>query len=133
DAASLPPLARILAAAESYAGMREPRPYRPALPAEAAAAELRAAALEPSVVEAVLAAAGHRDAQPRRRSLPAGLSEREAQVLAGVARGHTNKAIAAELGIAPKTVGHHVAHVDAKIGVSTRAAAALYAVEHRLV
>jgi len=34
------------------------------------------------------------------------------------------------LGISPKTADHHIHHVDTKIGVSTRGAAALYAIEH---
>lgn len=45
----------------------------------------------------------------------------------------TNREIAGRLVISPKTAGHHVQHVYAKIGVSTRAAAALYAMEHDLV
>jgi HD-GYP domain-containing protein (c-di-GMP phosphodiesterase class II) len=132
-AADAPPLAQVVAAAEAYAGMTEARPHRPALSDASAAAELRATALDRAAVEAVLAAAGHRDAAPVARSLPAGLSEREAEVLVLVARGHPNKVIASLLGISPKTVGHHVSHVYAKIGVSTRAAAALFAVEHRLI
>jgi DNA-binding NarL/FixJ family response regulator len=66
-------------------------------------------------------------------SLPAGLTQREAQVLRLIARGATNRAAAAELQLSPKTVGHHVASVYAKLGVSTRAAAALFAREHGLL
>jgi DNA-binding NarL/FixJ family response regulator len=62
-----------------------------------------------------------------------GLTGREVEVLRLVARGRSNKAIAADLGLSPKTVGHHVQHVYAKAGVSTRAAAALFAVEHGLL
>jgi len=51
-------------------------------------------------------------------------------VLTLLARGRSNKQIAGELGIAPRTAGHDVEHVYAKLGVSTRAAAALFAVEH---
>jgi DNA-binding NarL/FixJ family response regulator len=61
------------------------------------------------------------------------LSEREVEVLVHVARGRSNKEIAQVLGLSPKTVQHHVAHVYAKIGVSARAAAALHAVERGLV
>jgi DNA-binding NarL/FixJ family response regulator len=45
----------------------------------------------------------------------------------------TNKQIAAELVVSPRTVGHHVAHVYDKIDRRTRAGAALFAVEHALV
>ena len=64
---------------------------------------------------------------------PAGLSEREVEVLRLLSRGLTNKRMGAELGISPKTVGHHVESIYSKIGVSTRAAAALFAMEHDLL
>ena len=64
---------------------------------------------------------------------PAGLTEREVDVLRLIARGHVNKQVAAELGISPKTVGHHVEHIYAKAGVRTRAGAALFAMENGLL
>ncbi len=135
-AAQIPFLARILAAADAYQAMREARPHRAARSEAHAAAELVSQAqtgrLDGEAVNAVLDAAGQRGerAVP---TLPAGLSQREAEVLALLAAGRSNKAIAGELGLSPKTVGHHVAHVYEKIGVSTRAAAALFAFEHDLV
>jgi HD-GYP domain-containing protein (c-di-GMP phosphodiesterase class II) len=126
--------ARILAAADAWQAMSEPRPYRKALPPDAAAAELRRDAregrLDGAAVEAVLAAAG----QPRApREHPGGLTDREVEVLRLVARGLTNKQVAARLSIAPKTAGNHVQNLYAKLGVSSRAAAALYAAEHDLL
>jgi DNA-binding NarL/FixJ family response regulator len=47
--------------------------------------------------------------------------------------GVTNKQIAASLYLSPKTVGHHVEHIYNKIGVTSRAAAALFAMESGLV
>jgi HD-GYP domain-containing protein (c-di-GMP phosphodiesterase class II) len=132
DAAVLPMPERLLAAADTYVTKTSARPHRPALSPEETAAHLRASALDSEAVEAVLAAAGHAK-QPVRRELPAGLTEREVEVLVRLARGSSNKEVAAELGITPKTVGHHVEHVYTKIGVSTRAAAALFAVEHGLL
>jgi DNA-binding NarL/FixJ family response regulator len=115
--------------------MGEPRPHRPALPAETAAAalrdEARAGRLDGDAVECVLAAAGHR--ARRRREWPAGLTPREIEVLRLLTRGLTNREIAAELVISPRTAGHHVQHVYGKIGVSTRAAAALFAMQHDLL
>ena len=64
---------------------------------------------------------------------PAGLTEREVDVLRLIARGRTNKQVAGTLGISPKTVGNHVEHIYAKAGVTTRAGATLFAVEHRLL
>jgi HD-GYP domain-containing protein (c-di-GMP phosphodiesterase class II)/DNA-binding CsgD family transcriptional regulator len=128
--------ARILAAADACQAMAEPRPHRPARGAAEIARELDAdvvaGRLDGDVVAAVLQAAGVR-AGAAPRAFPAGLSGREVEVLRLVARGLSNKQIAAQLGLSPKTVGHHVGHVYAKAGVSTRAAAALFAVEHGLL
>jgi HD-GYP domain-containing protein (c-di-GMP phosphodiesterase class II) len=127
--------ARVLGAADAYQAMREPRPHRPARGAAEAAAELRvevgAGRLDADAVEAVLAAAGHR--VPRRREGPAGLTAREVEVLRLVARGLSNKAIAEQLVIAPKTVGNHVEHIYGKIGARNRAAAGLFAMSHGLL
>ena len=60
-------------------------------------------------------------------------ASRSAAWTPAVARGASNKAIARDLGLSPKTVGHHVTHVYAKAGVSTRAAATLFAMEHELL
>jgi HD-GYP domain-containing protein (c-di-GMP phosphodiesterase class II) len=127
--------ARLLGAADAYRAMREPRPYRPPLSADAAASELRADVRsgrhDPDAVEAVLLAAGHR--VPTRRVGPVGLTRREADVLRLLARGLTNKDIAACLVISTKTVANHVEHIYAKIGTSTRAAAGLFATKHGLL
>jgi DNA-binding CsgD family transcriptional regulator len=119
--------ARIVGAADAYQAMREPRPYRSQRPADEAAAELRAEVgagrLDSEAVEAVLAAAGHRVV--RRREGPAGLTPREVEVLRLLARGMSNREIAARLVISPKTVGNHVEHIYGKIGASTRTRASL--------
>jgi DNA-binding CsgD family transcriptional regulator len=94
-------------------------------------AECRAGRLDGDAVLAVLAAAG-REVR-RRPALPAGLTTREVEVLDRLVRGRSNKQIARDLGISPRTVGTHVEHIYVKIGVSTRGAAALYAMSHGLV
>jgi DNA-binding NarL/FixJ family response regulator len=63
----------------------------------------------------------------------AGLTAREIEVLILLARGASNKQIAASLVITPKTAGNHVEHIYAKIGASSRAAAAMFAVQHGLL
>jgi HD-GYP domain-containing protein (c-di-GMP phosphodiesterase class II) len=132
---SLTPSDRLLAAADVLHAMTEPRPYRAALRAEDAAARLRSEAaagrLDGDAVSAVLRAAGHR--APARRDRPGGLTAREVEVLALLARGCTNKDIAVRLVVAPKTVSHHVEHIYAKLGVSSRASATLFAIQHGLV
>jgi HD-GYP domain-containing protein (c-di-GMP phosphodiesterase class II) len=127
--------ARILGAADAYQAMREPRPYRePRTPDEAAAelnADVQAGRLDGEAVEAVLAAAGHR--VPRRREGPARLTLREIEVLRLVARGRSNKEIAALLTISPKTVGNHIEHIYTKIGATNRAMAGLFAMQNGLL
>jgi HD-GYP domain-containing protein (c-di-GMP phosphodiesterase class II) len=131
----LSPPARILAAADVYRAMIEPRPHREALSATEAAdelvAEVQAGRLDGDAVDAVLRVAGH-EMTPRPRR-PAGLTQRELEILRLLARGLLNKQIAQRLDITPKTVGNHVEHIYAKIGVSSRAAAALFAAEHGLL
>jgi HD-GYP domain-containing protein (c-di-GMP phosphodiesterase class II) len=128
-------LARVLAAADVYVSMREPRPHRPARPpGEAVAemhAEVRAGRLDGAAADAVLEAAGHR--QPRRRQAVAGLTAREVEVLVLLARGMSNRQIAEQLVVTPKTAGNHVEHIYAKIGASSRTAAAMFAVQHGLL
>jgi DNA-binding NarL/FixJ family response regulator len=132
----VPAAARLLAAADAFCAMTETRPHRPALAAAEAAAELeadaRAGRLDRGAVAAVLAAAGQAVAR-RRPAYPAGLTEREVQVLALLARGLTNKEIAVRLDMATKTAGHHVQHIFGKAGVTTRAAAALFAMQNDLL
>ena len=128
--------ARILAAADSYQAMLERRPHRPALDAATAEAELLGSARDgrlcPEAVDAVLAAAGHRVVK-RPRELPAGLTDRELEVLLALAAGKTNKEIAESLGISAKTAGHHVQHILEKTGARTRTAATVWAFERHLV
>ena len=128
--------ARVLAAADAYHAMTQPRPHRgPMTEGDAAHALRREASegrLDPVAADAVLAAVG----QPVSRSRaggPAGLTARESDVLGLLAEGLPNKAIARQLGISPKTVGNHVEHIYAKLGVSNRAAAAMRAMQHGLV
>jgi HD-GYP domain-containing protein (c-di-GMP phosphodiesterase class II) len=126
---------RVLAAADAYHAMTEPRPYRPALSAEEAAAalraEVRAGRLDMSAADAVLHAAGHRTR--RRSTAAAGLTPRELEVFSLLARGASNREIARLLSISVKTVGNHVEHIYAKTGVSTRAAATLFAMRHGML
>jgi DNA-binding CsgD family transcriptional regulator len=93
--------------------------------------EVSAGRLDGAAVQAVLAAAGHRTR--RQASLTGGLSAREAEVLALVARGLSNKQIAARLSITPRTAGSHIEHIYDKIGATTRGSAALYAMRHGLI
>ena len=125
--------ARLLAVADAFHTLTEPRPYRPGRsPDEAAVVlgeESRAGRLDAEAVNAVLDAAGL--ATPRRVH-PAGLTDREVEVLGLLAHGFLIKQIGRRLGISTKTASRHVQNIYPKIGVSTRAAAAVFAMQHGL-
>ena len=133
SAAELGLPARLLAAADAYHAMIELRPFREALSPQQAARtlgdEARAGRLDAEAVGAVLETAGH---HAPRLGQPAGLTEREVQVVALLARGQQTKQVARALGISAKTADRHVQNAYAKIGVSTRAAAAVFAMQHGL-
>ena len=132
---AIAPVGRILAAADAYHAMTETRPHRGARTAEQAATELRAgvrrALFDGDADRAVLRAAGH--PVRRRREGPAGLTNREIEVLRLLVRGLSNKEIAERLVISRKTAGSHVEHIYSKIGVSNRARASLFAMKHGLM
>ncbi|MGH2653119.1 MAG: HD domain-containing phosphohydrolase [Actinomycetota bacterium] len=134
SAPSLPLGARLLAAADAFHAMRERRPHRPGLSPEEAAKlleeEARAGHQDSEMVAAVIEAAGQ-PAPPVER--PAGLTEREAEVVGLLARGLQTKQVARRLGISVKTADRHIQNAYRKIGVSSRAAATLFAMEHGLV
>jgi putative nucleotidyltransferase with HDIG domain len=134
-AATLPVPDRVLAAAVAYESALEPRPYRSALQPEQAAARLRerarAGRLDPTAVTAVLSAAGHRPVRGATRA--GGLTPREAEILVHVARGESNRQIAERFTLSEKTVRNHVERIYAKLGVTNRVGASLYAVGHGLV
>jgi len=130
----------VLAATEIYVGMTTERADRPRFSDDEAAAELRRlesdGVLEPSATRAVLVAAGHGEPEARVRKRPqnrGGLSRREVDVLQLAARGLTTRQIADRLVISPKTADHHIQHIYTKIRVSTRAAAALWAMQNDYV
>jgi DNA-binding CsgD family transcriptional regulator len=134
-AAQLTPADRLLAPADVYHAMTEPRAHRPARAESEAAGELRfearAGRLDGDAVNAVLKAAGHRVSA--RREWPAGLTAREVEVLGLLARGYSAKQIAERLVVTQKTASNHIQHIYMKIDVSSRAAATHFAMRHGLV
>ncbi|MGZ4631734.1 MAG: HD domain-containing phosphohydrolase [Actinomycetes bacterium] len=132
---TIPVLARFLAAADVYHAMLEDRPHRPALTRQDASTQLREGVrrgeLGGAAVDAVLSAAGHR--KTLRPSAPAGLTVREMEVLALVARGASTRQVAQTLDIAPKTASNHIERIYLKIGATSRSTATLYAMQHGLV
>jgi response regulator RpfG family c-di-GMP phosphodiesterase/DNA-binding CsgD family transcriptional regulator len=135
SAPAIPVTARLLAAACAYNAMIEPRAYRPALSAKQAVGELhadvRAGRLDADAADAVLDAAGK--PHGKRRSGPAGLTPREIEVLALIARGASTRQVARQLSITPKTAETHIERIYAKTGASTRSTATLFALQHGLL
>jgi HD-GYP domain-containing protein (c-di-GMP phosphodiesterase class II) len=142
---ALPVVARVLAAANAYCELIEERGAfagqgaSASMLADRAAAALKSDAtagrFDQDIVRAVLAAAGHEAGSQTasRAGAPGGLTDREIEVLRLVARGLTVKGVALRLGIAPKTADRHVQNVYTKIGVSTRAGATIFAMQHQLL
>lgn len=132
----LGPAERLLAGADVLVALLSERPHRPALSRELGLRTLREEAgsgkLALEAVDALIAALEGRSLA-RPASLPCGLSEREVEVLRLVAVGKSNAEAGLLLGISPRTVKNHVANVYAKIGVYSRAGAALFASEHGLL
>lgn len=132
----IPAPARLLAAADVYQAMTQPRPHRDALTTDEAADELESMAtagkLDTEAVQAVLSAAGHQLGRSR-SNWPVELTDREVEVLRLICRGNTKRQVAHQLTISPSTVDHHVRHIYQKTGVSTRAGATLFALEHDLL
>lgn len=132
---AIPATARVLAAACAYQAMTEPRPHRPAMTPKQATAELRAdvraGRLDPGAVDAVLAAVGQ--SRGKRHTGPAGLTPREIEVLALIARGASTRQVAQRLTITPKTAETHIERIYTKTGASTRSTATLFAMQHGLL
>jgi HD-GYP domain-containing protein (c-di-GMP phosphodiesterase class II) len=135
-AREIPMAARLLGAADAFQAKTQARPHRAALPVEAAAALLaeqaRRGQLDADAVAAVVEAAGGRAPRGERAS-PAGLTERELEVLRLLAEGCSNPQIADRLVISRRTAEHHVQHIYEKIGLSTRAGATMFALQHELL
>lgn len=140
--------ARVLAAADVYCALTEQRPQRAAFTPRVAAQMLEEMAtrraLCPDAVAAVLQVTGQAPPTPNRQGSTATnsesaathskaadvLTQREVEVLALVTRGMTNKEIASALQISVKTAGRHLENVFAKLGVTTRSAAAVWAMQN---
>jgi len=136
-AAAIPFASRLLMAAEAYQSMLEERAWRPALAPAKAAAELRSAAaaggFDKRAVDAVLSAAGQASPRTRAGAWPAGLTDREVEVLRVLARGMSNREIAKALFVSEATVHTHVINIYGKTGLKTRSGATLFALEHDLI
>lgn len=134
-AAGLSAASRLLAAADTFHAMTEPRPHRDALSPSRAAEELNRSCsegrLDVACVRNILEVAGEPHVAVA-AAWPAGLTDREVEVLRLLASGLSNKQIARDLTLSPKTVGRHIENIYGKLKVSTRAGATVFAMEQGL-
>ncbi|HEX6555802.1 MAG TPA: LuxR C-terminal-related transcriptional regulator, partial [Ktedonobacteraceae bacterium] len=105
------------------------RPRQLFLDLEEALSVEEAAPISPSTVAMPPSAPPARGTPPD----PGGLTGREVEVLRLIAQGWTNAQIAEQLVISPRTANHHTTSLYSKLGVSSRAAATRYALEHHLL
>jgi response regulator RpfG family c-di-GMP phosphodiesterase len=128
--------ARVLAVADEFDDLTQGRSQPIRLePAEALnRLQLQAGSrFSPECLEALAQTLDLAVARPRRRAWPSGLSDREVEVLRLMAQGQRNRQMAQSLVVSEKTVGHHIEHIYTKLGISSRAAAVYFAIEHDLV
>lgn len=108
-----------------------------ALTTDQAAQRLRESAkageLDADVVDASLGVLELTHEPRPRTELPGGLTERQIDVLRLLAEGLSNKEIGRRLGISTRTAEHHVQDIYTRLGVTGRAPAALFAMEHHLL
>ncbi|HEY0754330.1 MAG TPA: response regulator transcription factor [Ktedonobacteraceae bacterium] len=88
--------------------------------------------IQPEMMARILALTGQRSASYDGIE-GSELSEREREILQGVARGERSKEIAAHLGISIRTVGAHLASIYTKLGVDSRASAVALALKRGLL
>lgn len=121
---------RTLATAVAWTALHSPRPWRAPLGKDDAAACLREEArqgrFDPVVVDAVLGAASGEGSKSSAKAVTV-LTDREAEVLARISLGESNKEVARSLAVSPSTVRTHVESIFRKLQCSTRAAATLKA------
>jgi HD-GYP domain-containing protein (c-di-GMP phosphodiesterase class II) len=134
----IPVGARVIAVADAFDELTHETPDHALLEPELALAKLQDEAdrgLWSDAVRALAEELGAAGPPPARRSAvqPAGLTEREVEILRMLARGMSRRQIADELVLSQHTVRHHLEHIYSKVGVGTRVAAALFAVEHDLI
>ena len=133
--ADLPRTARVLAVADEYDELLRGTQGRAAVTSDEALATLAnaSARFDGACVAALRDTLVPAGAPAPRGAWPAGLTDREVDVLRLAATGLTLKEIAANLSVSPHTARHHLEHVYEKVGVSSRAGVTLFAVENGLI
>lgn len=89
--------------------------------------------LQPEILQRIMSQGGVQQSGAKGRVGDTNLTERENEVMRGVAAGERNKEIAYRLGISERTVKAHLTHIFTKLGVDSRAGAVAIAVENGLL
>jgi DNA-binding CsgD family transcriptional regulator len=140
--AQISPGARMLAVADRYDELTHGLPGHPPLDSESALERLHDDAGTAYAVECIraleeeLRADGTAKGRARgstKRQWPSGLTTREVELLRLLAGGLSRREVAQAVFLSEHTVRHHLEHIYDKIGVRTRVAATLFAVEHDLL
>jgi DNA-binding NarL/FixJ family response regulator len=129
---------QIIAVADRFDELTHDAPGRPGLETEVALTTLRpevGTGFSASIFEALEHSLGRARSHTGRvrPDRPGDLTDRELEVLQLAAKGMSRKDMAHKLYVSESTVRTHLEHIYAKIGVSSRAAATLFAVEHQLL
>lgn len=123
---------RIIAVADKFSLLLqsggEPDPAR----AMAAMKPLVGTQFDPDCYDALAAQGRKTPVRSSRPRTPGSLTDREVEVLRLVSAGQTNREIAQALVLSGKTVEHHLEHIYNKIGVTSRTAACVFALQHGL-
>ncbi len=124
--------ARIISVADRLDELTHDAPGAPARPVADALVQMRGEPFDPAVISALAKALGEAPAEAAvaRAPRPAGLTEREIEVLRLAASGLTRRDIARRLVISEYTVRHHLEHIYQKTGTTNRVSATLFAMEH---
>jgi len=138
--ARTPPGARVIAVADRFDELTHETPGKTAVDPGRALAQMRReqdgpvwkAAVE-ALAQELKVAGGSGPIARRRACWPGGLTNREVEVLRVLSRGLSRRQIAQTLYISESTVRHHLEHIYGKIGVTTRTAATLFAMEQGLL
>ena len=129
--------ARVIAVVDRFDELTHDQPGALALTPEQALEELRAgsgSALDPDVLRALVDELGAANGTSGARGAwPAGLTEREVEVLRLLGRGMNRREIANTLVISDATARHHLEHIYGKLGTTTRVGAVLFAMEQGLL
>ncbi|MBM2810108.1 MAG: C-di-GMP phosphodiesterase class [Chloroflexi bacterium] len=129
--------ARIIAAADQFDDLTHDQPGVPGVEPDVAIQRLRAAdgaGLDQDVLEKLVAEVRAPDLRaPSQGGWPAGLTEREVEVLRLLGKGVSRKEVAKTLVISDATVRHHLEHIYGKIGARTQVGAVLFALENGLL